>query len=333
MDTQQNTALMRALAEVPGPLPARGVIHIAIPHTERFTVVGNHLAQHTALSATALGVAVRIQSLPRGTEVGVKALASRFPEGEKLIATALRELEAHGYLQRTVVRLPNGRIATRTVYCNHPEALLHPRAAPTPQLPPASRQPRTQAQQAQAQAPVPDPAPTPLPDPGPVPEPPTQPATEPNTPTARLVPPPTAPKAPPRPLPRPRELTPELRRTAAALLTDLRRHTHELTLTEDAVERLTPAMAAWLEREAHPDAIRHALTTDLPQPVNHPAQFVRHRLIALLPPPLPGTQETTPVRAALVIPMQNCDGCERGFRARTPGLCRACRTNHEQTAA
>ncbi len=64
MDTQQNTALTRALAEIPGPLPTRGVVHITLPHTDRFTVVGNHLAQHPELSLAAIGLAVRIQSLP-----------------------------------------------------------------------------------------------------------------------------------------------------------------------------------------------------------------------------------------------------------------------------
>nr|WP_315904067.1 hypothetical protein [Streptomyces sp. CBG31] len=127
---------MRALAEVPGPLPTSGVVHITLPHTERFTVVGNHLAQNAALSTAAVGFAVRIQSLPQGTEVGIKALAARFPEGEKLIADALRELEAHGYLHRTRVRLPNGRMVTRTVFCNHPEALLRP----------GRRTPRSEAQ-------------------------------------------------------------------------------------------------------------------------------------------------------------------------------------------
>ncbi len=135
MDTQQNTALTRALAEVPGPLPARGVIHIVIPHTDRFTVVGNHLAQHPGISTTAVGFAVRIQSLPQGTEVGVKALAARYPEGEKLIAAALRELEAIGYLQRARTRLPDGRIVTRTVFCNQPAALLRPRTSPPPRRP------------------------------------------------------------------------------------------------------------------------------------------------------------------------------------------------------
>ncbi|MFJ9051021.1 hypothetical protein ACIRPO_14970 [Streptomyces bacillaris] len=362
MDTPQNTALMRALAEVPGPLPTSGVVHITLPHTERFTVVGNHLAQNAALSTAAVGFAVRIQSLPQGTEVGIKALAARFPEGEKLIAAALRELEAHGYLHRTRVRLPNGRMVTRTVFCNHPEALLRPRPADA-----SKRGPALVAAPVSAQAPapvtapiaapalvtapvpahVPAPAPVtphaPLPAPEALETPAPPPVTDrpvpaeplpPAPPAPRLVPPPTAPKAPPRPLPQPRELTPGLQQAAVALLSDLRRHAPELVLSEADIERLAPATATWLERDAHPDTIRQALTTDLPQPVKYPAKFVRHRLTMLLPPPLPGTEELAPVRPrTVVIPLQTCEGCERAFRSRTPSLCRDCRTACQQPAA
>ncbi len=105
-------------------------------------------------------------------------------------------------------------------------------------------------------------------------------------------------------------------------------------LSEADIERLTPATATWLERDAHPDTIRRALTTDLPQPVKYPAKFVRHRLTVLLPPPLPGTEELAPARPrTVVIPLQTCEGCERAFRSRTPSLCRDCRTACEQPAA
>ncbi|MEU3268487.1 hypothetical protein [Streptomyces bacillaris] len=349
MDTPQNTALMRALAEVPGPLPTSGVVHITLPHTERFTVVGNHLAQNAALSTAAVGFAVRIQSLPQGTGVGIKALAARFPEGEKLIAAALRELEAHGYLQRTRVRLPNGRMVTRTVFCNHPEALLRPRPADASKRgPDLVAAPVAVSVPAHIPAPAPAPAPAPphvtAPAPAPAPETHQAPAPFPVTrqsvadhrpvSTPRLVPPPTAPKAPPRPLPQPRELTPGLQQAAVALLSDLRRHAPGLVLSEADIERLTPATATWLERDAHPDTIRRALTTDLPQPVKYPAKFVRHRLTVLLPPPLPGTEELAPARPrTVVIPLQTCEGCERAFRSRTPSLCRDCRTACEQPAA
>ncbi|MFJ8971500.1 hypothetical protein [Streptomyces anulatus] len=336
MDTQQNTALTRALAEVPGPLPTSGVIHIAIPHTDRFTVVGNHLAQHPDLSCTAVGIAVRIQSLPQGVEVGIKALAARCREGEKRVAAALRELEAFGYLQRVRDRLPSGRVITRTVFCNQPTALLRPRRPAAPQHPAA---PPRQPVPAQAQAPAPTSPPAPdMSTPPPVPPPPS--VVSPPAPHfsaapaplfAPLVPPPTAPKPPPAPLPRPDEPTPELDRAATALLSDLRRHTPQFTLSETDIRQLTPGVAAWLERAAHPDAIRRILTTDLPHPLRHPAKLLKHRLTALLPPPLPGAHDlAAPARPHITVtPFQNCDGCDRVFRSPTPGHCRDCREHRE----
>ncbi|MEU2071687.1 hypothetical protein [Streptomyces anulatus] len=334
MDTQQNTALRRALAEVPGPLPTSGVIHIAIPHTDRFTVVGNHLAQHPDLSCTAVGIAVRIQSLPQGVEVGIKALAARCREGEKRVAAALRELEAFGYLQRVRDRLPSGRVITRTVFCNQPTALLRPRCPAAPQHPTAPA--RAQAAPAPAPAarpeqPVPPGRPETLAAP-PVPPPPPVTA-HPDPLFVPLVPPPTAPKPPPRPLPRPGELTPELDRAATAFLSDLHRHAPQFTLSETDVRDLVPGVAAWLERAAHPDAIRHALTDDPPVPLKRPALLLKHRLTELLPPAPPGTQELAALARRpriTVTPFQTCDDCDRAFRSPTPGHCRDCREHHER---
>nr|WP_324605511.1 MULTISPECIES: helix-turn-helix domain-containing protein [unclassified Streptomyces] len=118
-----------------------------------YTVVGNHLLQHQELSATAIGVAAYIQSLPEGAPVGVKALTARFPEGEIRIAAALRELERHGYLERRRERLGGGRVVTRTYSHNKPGSTS---AAPPPPPPPPP--------------PVREPAPEPLPEPSPEPE-------------------------------------------------------------------------------------------------------------------------------------------------------------------
>ncbi|MEU3155777.1 hypothetical protein ABZ688_36055, partial [Streptomyces fimicarius] len=82
------------------------------------------------------------------------------------------------------------------------------------------------------------------------------------------------------------------------------------------VERLTPGVAAWLERGVRPEAVRAALTDDPPVPLRHPAKLLRHRLIALLPPPRPA--------AAPVVPLQTCDDCDRAFRSSVPGYCGEC---------
>ncbi|MET7727840.1 helix-turn-helix domain-containing protein [Streptomyces mirabilis] len=153
MDTQNPSAPPRAQSRIAGKnhphqnahaRPA-GVIHDNTRHTTRFTVIGNHLAQHPELSGLAIGLAVYIQSLPTGARVDIKTLAARFPEGPTRIAAALRELETHGYLRRTRERTPGGRIVTRTISCNQPGH--RGTAADTPSRParrpdPAERPPR-----------------------------------------------------------------------------------------------------------------------------------------------------------------------------------------------
>ncbi|QGZ49492.1 hypothetical protein GPZ77_14900 [Streptomyces sp. QHH-9511] len=130
-DPQSNAALS-AHHPIPEGAPRAGVIHIRHRHTERFTVVGNHLAQHKDLSAAAIGLAVHIQSLPDGVSVTAKALALRFREGEKSIRRALNELEAAGYLARPRVPLGGGKFATRTLSYDKPGCVPVPVTEPQP---------------------------------------------------------------------------------------------------------------------------------------------------------------------------------------------------------
>ncbi|MEU1277782.1 helix-turn-helix domain-containing protein [Streptomyces sp. NPDC005805] len=302
MDTQQISAPSRASSRVPARVTAFGVIHVHAIHTHRFTIIGNHLAQHGQLSLTAIGLAVHIQSLPDGAKVGVKVLADRFPESEARIAAALRELETHRYLRRFLDRLPSGKVVTRTISYNHPDAVAE---APAPYA-----------------APVPPPEPQPEPDAHPpVPEPPGPPAPEPAP----------APNPWRASLPQPQSPDLELHRIATDLLTGLRRHDPRLLLGERDVRRLAPAVVTWLEREVTPDAVRSALTTDLPHPLKQPAGLLAHRLTALLPPPLPGL----PAPPDRPHPLVDCTGtCNRAFRAPEPGLCRDCRHQaHAETRA
>ncbi|MFI6728096.1 helix-turn-helix domain-containing protein [Streptomyces atratus] len=287
MDTQQISAPSRAPSPVRGDAtPSSGVMHINSRHTSHFTVVGNHLAQHRELSLLAIGLATHIQSLPAGAKVGIKHLTERFPDSEARIAAALRELEVHGYLRRTRERLPNGRVITRTCSYNQPGSTnAHP--APAPKRRPKPSHPATVA------APTPTPAPRPA------------------TP---YVPAPTAPKPPP--LPQPTKPLPQLLHAATALLIDLHRRAPHITLTERDIHHLAPAVATWFERGTTPTAIRQALTNGLPQPLRFPAKFLRHRLIALLPPPTTPTYQPTP--------LQNCDRCDRAFRSPNPGNCHDC---------
>ncbi|KOU40104.1 DNA-binding protein, partial [Streptomyces sp. WM6378] len=248
MAPQHLSAPPRTSPRVPDGTPHSGVIHANTRHTTRYTVVGNHLAQHRELSLLAIGLAVHIQSLPAGSRVGIKALAERFPESEARIAAALRELEAYGYLNRSRERLSSGRVVTRTVSCNQPGA---GRPAPTR---PRRKSPAPPAPQTPAPAPAPAP---------PRPEPPSEPEPEAEAEAAGQHP------------------------AAVELLAALRRHEPRLLLAERDVHRLAPAVAVWLDRGADPEAVRRTLTANIPEPLHHPASLLAHRLAVLLPPPLP----------------------------------------------
>ncbi|MFI6008163.1 helix-turn-helix domain-containing protein [Streptomyces sp. NPDC051243] len=258
------------------PHAGGGLIHDNTRHTTRFTVIGNHLAQHQELSLLAIGLAVHIQSLPKGARVCIKTLAARFPEGTTRIAAALRELETHGYLRRERGRAPSGRIVTRTISCNQPG--------------------RSHAQD--------HPAPPPAP--------------------ARKKRPPAAARKPLPAVPRPAYPAPTLLQAATDLLAGLRHHDPRLLLSERDTARLAPGVAAWLERDVTPTAVRHALTTDLPpEPLCRPAALLAHRLTTQLPLPPPFCAPAPP--PTVHHPFQTCDGCDRAFRAAGPG--RDCRTN------
>ncbi|MFF8271279.1 helix-turn-helix domain-containing protein [Streptomyces sp. NPDC016562] len=257
--------------------------------------MGNHLLQHPHLSAMAIGVAAYIQSLPDGVPVGIKALACRFPEGEVRIASALRELEQHGYLERRRERLEGGRVVTRTYSHNRPGA-VGPDGPPSPEPAPSPLPVREPVREA-----VPEPVPEPVPE-------------EASPPAAE---PPATPSAEPIPHP-----------GAVGLLAGLRRYDPRLLLSERDVQRLAPRAAAWLERGLDPDAVARALVANLPDLMHHPAAVLAYRLTALLPPilpPAPPAPAATAVRAdRRPDPFQTCDGCERAFRAPHPGRCRSC---------
>ncbi|WP_367825829.1 helix-turn-helix domain-containing protein [Streptomyces sp. LMG1-1-1.1] len=306
-----------------------GVIHANVPHTSGFVVVGNHLAQHEHLSLTAIGLAAHIQSLPAGTPIGIKTLAGRFPEGEIRIASALRELEAYGYLRRLRERLPSGRIVTRTFSCNNPGAggdsgeELDRGNRPAPQA--AQGEARHGAQGSvpgtTGQGPIPYFAQGSAPSSAQSPA-----AHAPAATTATTAPaPPSVPDAaeapPAQHVRRDAELLPE--GAATELLLDLRRHDERLLLSARDVRHLAPGIDAWFARGATPDAVRRTLLAALPDTLKHPAGPLSHRLANLLPPPLP-----TPAPAQGQRPIQLCVTCENvAFRAWEPGQCPDCRAD------
>ncbi|WP_329456990.1 helix-turn-helix domain-containing protein [Streptomyces sp. NBC_01497] len=300
-----------------------GVTHDNSRHTSRFTVIGNHLAQHAQLSLLAIGLAVHIQSLPAGARVDIRTLTGRFPEGATRIAAALRELEAHHYLRRERSRLPGGRIVTRTVSCNQPAATARPQATARQQVTVSRHHGGTTARAVRPQAaPAPAPAAAAAPVPAAAPAA-SVPVADEERPAHRRRPGPR--RTHPLPaVPEPGFPSPALLLAATDLLTGLRRRDSRLLLSACDTAHLAPGVAAWLERDVGPDAVRHALTSGLPpEGPRRPAALLAHRLAAQLPPPPPfrAPEPPPPVHH----PFQTCDACDRAFRAPEPGTCRDCR--------
>jgi hypothetical protein len=113
---------------------------------------------------------------------------------------------------------------------------------------------------------------------------------------------------------------------AVAVLAALRLRDPRLLLSERDVCRLAPAVGEWLRRGVGPDRIVDAVCADLPGPLlRRPAGLIAYRLGHLKPveaAPLPSPQD----QRRRIVPMQNCEGCDRGYRAEHPGLCRDCAT-------
>ncbi|MER6078033.1 helix-turn-helix domain-containing protein [Streptomyces sp. NPDC001833] len=329
---------------IPAPRPNRdvrpttthsGVTHVRTYQSGQYVVVGNHLAQHRELSLTAIGLGTHILSLPEGAPVDIRSLADRFPEGRDRIAFALRELEAHGYLERVRERTEAGRLFSRT-YAHHTPggagtargrtrsgAAARP-SADDRQAPQEDDRDGTGSvtHEARATSVLADPDPDPEPESDPEPAPPA-------VPERRT----EAPHGQPAPdLPSAVETRPDARHEkAAALLAALRRADDRLTLSPRDVNRLAPAVTAWFDRGVSAAVVHRALTADLPVDMRSPAGVLDYRLRELLPAPLPAIPAPRAVPADVrggrrgAHPFQTCDGCERAFRAPAPGRCRDCR--------
>ncbi|MFM9698996.1 helix-turn-helix domain-containing protein [Streptomyces europaeiscabiei] len=300
-----------------------GVTHIREYQPDRFTIIGNHLAQHRELSLTAIGLGTHILSLPQGASADIRTLSERFTEGRDRIAFALRELEAHGYVERVRERVDGGRVITRTYAYNAP-ALTRARgvmgeregavavAAPVDPVPVRSVVEEVPVEDVVADGePVGgDPSAA---DPG-VP------------PAAEDVDPESSERG-------------EHHDTAVALLAGLRRTDDRFTLSQKDVRRLAPAVAAWFDNGAGKAAVHHAMTADLPVPLRNPARFLAYRLSERLPPPLAVLPEVPERRAADVEPalwhrMVDCaGGCNRAFRRPEGTWCRDCRAERDRRTA
>lgn len=297
MADPQSNARLRADAGA----PTSGVIHVRTRLTADFTVISNALAQRRG-SAVTVGVAAYISSLPDSSSVTITTLCRHFDEGEILISRALRELEEAGYLERRRERTPTGQVRTRTYFYDVPGGDRDP-DPDGPPAPPRPRRPRKQA----APAVTPAVAPAEETVAGPV-----------HAEAEAETPIPLA----------------DADARAVAVLTALRRVDPRLILSAQEAARLAPAVTRWLAAGLLPTQITDHLTARLPDHfLTRPAGILAYRLKETpLSLPSPARSAEPSVRPA-VVPMRNCDGCDRGFRSAQAGRCRDCRARDQLRAA
>ncbi|MFJ8670521.1 hypothetical protein [Streptomyces sp. NPDC093589] len=114
---------------------------------------------------------------------------------------------------------------------------------------------------------------------------------------------------------------------AVALLAALPERDRRLLLSEREIGALAPAVTEWLDRGVSPQEITAALTGNLPARLTRrPARLLAHRLAVLRPPARTGLPPEAAPDRPTVVPLRNCDGCDRAFRSPSPGLCRDCRS-------
>ena len=95
------------------------------PSRQRYTVIDNKAIQDERLSLKALGLLVRMLSLPDNwefSEMGLKKIFKK--DGMSSIRTGLKELEDTGYLKRERKRDELGRITrTEWIICESPDSI------------------------------------------------------------------------------------------------------------------------------------------------------------------------------------------------------------------
>ena len=110
-----------ALTMRSGPYFLTGVFKMAIFRVDRtrdYTVMSNYHLKDTGLSLKSKGLLSIMLSLPESWNYTTRGLAAICREGVDAIGSAIRELEAAGYIVRRLLRGDDGRI-TDTEYVSY----------------------------------------------------------------------------------------------------------------------------------------------------------------------------------------------------------------------
>ncbi|MFE7238233.1 hypothetical protein [Streptomyces sp. NPDC057580] len=93
----------------------------------QYVQIPNAIARHGNLSLEAVGLLVRLLSLPDGSGATVEKITDQVPNGRRTVSKAMNELIAAGYVSRTKLQDPEtGRWVTITTVTDTPESEVSP---------------------------------------------------------------------------------------------------------------------------------------------------------------------------------------------------------------
>ncbi|MFE3578145.1 winged helix DNA-binding protein [Streptomyces vinaceus] len=266
-------------------------------HDRAFVVVPNAAARHDRLSLAAVGLLVRLLSLPDGTAVTIEKITEQVDEGKTAVAKAFKALEEAGYLRRQRSQdRETGRWYTQTHVSDIP--MTHIPAVGEPEVRSVGDLPKGEKHQGKNLLPKPSPKRDgQRPDAAGTEEEEIKPKDE----QAQAAP-----------------ADAETGR-AAAVLAKLGESDRRLALGTADVLRLAPVAAEWLA-EGHTQAkLASVLTARLPEQIDSPAALVAYRLKSHRPAkPEPKAAPKPDTRA-------RCQQCDAVFPAGViHSLCKTC---------
>ncbi|MFD7738044.1 hypothetical protein [Kitasatospora sp. NPDC059800] len=258
-------------------------------HDRAFTIVPNAAARHDRLSLAAVGLLVRLLSLPDGTPVSIERITEQVDEGRTAVSRAFRQLEAAGYLRRQRTQDPEtGLWSTQSHVSDLP--MTHNPAVGEPGPRSVGDLPGGEKHQGKNLLPAVEPEPE-------------------------------APEKPEEASTTDDQAAPAAAETgrAASLLARLGEHDRRLTLGTADVLRLAPLAAEWLVDGHTPTKVLSVLTTRLPEQVDAPAALISYRLTHHRPAkPAPKAAPAPDTRA-------RCQQCDVPFPAGVVhSLCKTC---------
>ncbi|MFD4975384.1 hypothetical protein [Streptomyces sp. NPDC058424] len=283
-------------------------------HERAYVQIPNVIARHGSLSLEAVGLLVRLLSLPDGSGATVEKITALVPNGRRSVSKAMNELVEAGFVKRAKVQDPeSGRWVTITTVTDTPDSPASPTSrmstvgAPTVR---ASAAPPTGVKTEKKKNTT-----TPTPTPAQAQE-------------AAVQPPEGTDKGGDGEANFLRKISREMAREARRILERLSLH-KSLPLSDQEIDRLAPKVVPWLREAYTNDDILRCLTDRLPEEIGSVPGLISHRLKTFTP-----ERSAQPQAAPQPVKRTFCEVCEATFPlGHQGGICRDCKAEMDRARA